>query len=308
MRRFFGISATFLIVLACVLLITGCGGGGGNSTGPDSGTLSKDKQFEELDQFVNMDFEGDDALFDINDIVAGQSTSPYWDGVDSSDVLGDPLMTASRLQGLGKLGSLQNESLSLVYDDQSGWWAITYSAFDEFFGIEINLRDSVRFETIEGSSQQSPNAGTYRVIERGSLAMDWTLSGEDGSFSIVMDTDVDLDVTGLNTNVVTVDGGSMGIFDFDIVSPDTSVHLNFDFVAQNSDVTVDGPNPGLNACPIGGRASASFSVDIDVTEGDQHQSASGSWDANVQFLGGGRATVTVESGSFSHSATGDICD
>ncbi|GAB4319355.1 MAG: hypothetical protein Kow0074_08920 [Candidatus Zixiibacteriota bacterium] len=307
MKRFIGISATFLVVMVFVLLIVGCGGGG-KSTGVDSGTLAKDKQFEELDQFVDMDFESEGALFDINDIVAGQSSSPYWDGVDSSDVLGDPLMAPSRLQGLGKVGSLQNESLNLVYDDQSGWWSITYSASDEFFGIEINLRDSVRFETLEGNPQQDPDAGTYRVIERGSLTMDWTLSGDEGSFSLVMDTDVDLDVTGLNTNVVTVNGGSAGVFDFDVISPDTSVYLDFDFTASNDEVTVDGPNPGPDACPTGGSASASFSVDIEVNEGGDRQTASGTWDATVQFLGDGRATVTVESGDFSHSATGDICE
>ncbi|MBD3297587.1 MAG: hypothetical protein GF341_02950, partial [candidate division Zixibacteria bacterium] len=207
MRRFLGISATFLVVTAVVLLIIGCSGGSNDATGPGSGTLSTDDQYETLDQFVNMDFESDDALFDINDIVAEQAASPYWDGVDSSDVMGGAMVSPA-LQGLGKVGQLQNDTLVLAYDDQSGWWSITYNAEDDFFGIVIDLADSVRFETVEGTPQRDPDASTYRVIERGSIGMDWTLSDDEGSFSIVMDTDVDLDVTGLNTSVVTVAGGS----------------------------------------------------------------------------------------------------
>ncbi len=307
MRRFLGISATFLVVTTVVLLIIGCGGSDDDTTGPGSGTLSKDDQFESLDQFVNMDFESDDALFDINDIVTEQAASPYWDGVDSADVMGGAFVSPA-VQGLGKIGQLQNDTLVMAYDDQSGWWSITYNAQDDFFGIAIDLSDSVRFETLDGTPQRDPDASTYRVTERGSVGMNWTLSDDEGSFSIVMDTDVDLDVTGLNTSVVTVAGGSSGLFDFDVVSPDTSVFMDFEFDAQNNNVTVPGPNPGLEACPNGGSASASFSVSIDVYEGSNHESASGVWDANVQFLGAGRGTITVESGDFSHSATGDICD
>ena len=304
MRRLLTIIAGGLAFLFVILLLTSCGG---SKSTNESGDLTKEQQFEDIDEFINLDLESDESLVDINAIFSGQSSSPYWDGVDSADVVSSGLLASPQLSGLGKIASLQDETLTLEYNPQSGWWAIDYVGQDDLFGIIVNVHDSVRFETLEGTPQRDPDASTYRFVERAAASLVWQLTAQDGSFDLSIDTDIDLDATGLNTNLVTVDGASSGNFDVYAANADTVIDLSLAFSGANNNVTVDGPLPPDGACPNGGSASASLAVDLAVQEGNQSAQASGQWDVSVIFLGDGRGTVTVQSGDFTHEVTGDIC-
>lgn len=305
MRRLLTFIASGLAFLFFILLLTSCSGG--SKATDQSGDLTKEKQFEDLNEFINFDLQSDESLVDVNAIFAGQSSSPYWDGVDSADVISSGLLASPQVSGLGKISALQDESLSLVYNPQSGWWAIDYVGQDDLFGIMVNVHDSVRFETLGGTPQHDPDASTYRFVERGAASLSWQLSGQNGAFNLSMNTDLNLDASGLNTNLVTVDGASSGNFDVYAANADSVIDLSLSFSGVNHNVTVDGPLPTDGACPNGGSASATLAVDLAVQEGDQSGQASGQWDVDVVFLGDGRGTVSVQSGDFTHEVTGDIC-
>ena len=61
-------------------------------------------------------------------------------------------------------------SLSITYNDQSGWWVIDFDSTDQFSDselegtISVELRDSVRFEMANGTAQVSPDENTVRVL------------------------------------------------------------------------------------------------------------------------------------------------
>ncbi|MEW5701866.1 MAG: hypothetical protein AB1792_06520 [Candidatus Zixiibacteriota bacterium] len=283
----------FTVVLCGVVLtlaVAGCSGDKGN--GP-SGNMTKGEQYEEMGPFME----------ELVVSTVDEFGTEFWDGVDEGDV---SQSVPIRIPGSGKRVAAHSDSLSIIYYPLRGWWIITaqLDVDSENVSGSVQLRDSVRFETVAGVPQAQPDATTYRFRHGGWLTM--TLEGsEDGTeVTFGMTAGRAADVVGLNGDVATVNGSSAGSFDLHGSDDEGSADLTFEFETSVSQVDIP-VTPG-NYCPTDGSMHANIQIDFDIRSDSAHAQAKGAWDADVDFTGNGGYDITVSSGDFSAEKTGTL--
>jgi len=276
--------------VAALIVIAGCSRGVDNQTSD----LTKEEQYDEIAPFIDMMISSASLQFG----------GAFWDGVSEEDIQTAPL----EVPGLGKPVASNTESISVVYNPVKGWWFISaeLSETDSLGTMTILISDSVRFETAAGDPQIEPDETTDRFRHGGSLSFDWLLDGD----SVTLDFSVTIashaDVSGINTPTATAVGATTASMGIEADTPEGSGSFVFDVSAAASNIQMN-TSDGGDACPYDGTLALDMSVDIDVTEDGNHLEASGDWDVAVEFIGGGRAAIVIDSDDFHLETEETVC-
>ena len=298
-----GVVVAFVVLAA--IIAAGCGSDKG--TGPE--TLSKEAQFDTLTAYLS--FEPEDGGEDVVSMLLGQLMPEFWDGIDESDFASRAGSFTPGVSASAKLVAMTDTSLSYSYDPVGGWWYVDFrmSGIDDFFSIISStvIKDSVRFETEDGTPQMIPDeATTHRVLQKASVA--FYLGAGDSGNSVELDLGMtsNLDAAGLNTSAVNVNGNGTYTVGIAAEGDEGTVDMTVAMQSNWDDVTLANPD-GQEVCPISGDISGGFTLDMSVVEGTHRYEAAGDWNVGILFTGNGNTTVNVQSGDFQESFSGNVC-
>ncbi|MBI5869209.1 MAG: hypothetical protein HZB43_13130 [candidate division Zixibacteria bacterium] len=281
------------------------------------------------------------SLLDILSLVNFGLTSPKLDGVIPAP-LGkrsvDQRMDLNRVLPL-ILRSAAVQEGEYAYDPASGYWkasleltgAIDTSITSEGETVDIaatfnvNMRDSVRFDNSQsGVPSEQPSEATDRSRHGSKTSVDVALSLVIDSLGVTV-TNVNIrelqlnggglnTVTGINLPQVTVNGNST----FE-VAVDMSATVPDSIPGHMTNVSAEGSTGMTTAahavemdnsdepCPTSGTVTAGMTMDLETRQNGENRSAEGSWDMTINFTGGGNASVSVQSGAFTKTASGSVC-
>jgi hypothetical protein len=300
-----------------MVFAAGCGD---DDKGNNSGGLTEEEQFEEISKFFNFDpnDDGEESTSEMIDLFLGTIPSQYWDGVDPGDFGAAGKRVANSSFPHADWAGVDDDSLSYSYDYDSttGWWVVYFSV--GFSGgpnsSGIFFRDSVKFEEDGGEYQREPDTNTAHVRFRQQMGLNAVGPLLDSAMNEIGFVDVstsgrsNFDVDGLNLAEATISGRNVIDVDFDGSVEDTSVILLLGLAANVVGLTVPTDDIDGDACPTGGTIDGSMAIDLTVEQGDETASGKGAFTANIEFSGGGNATVEVESGDFSRTFSGQACE
>lgn len=302
----YGIIAVFLV--AGVLLIVGCGGDDDKGTGPSS--LSTQEQLNDLNEFVNLEPDSTGQYFEIENLILLQPMAQFWDGIDSSDF--DDFTDIFSGGGLAASAPTDADtSITISYDPVGGWWyvdVLLIEAYPQYgFYTSIALKDSVRFETSEGTVPPVLDETTIdRVLQHASLTIGISFGTSGNMIQFDLQAGSDLDASGLTTSTVGITGNGSYAFSISAENDQGSVDMTVSMESIWNDVSISDAT-GDNPCPTSGSVTGNFTLDIDAQDNTGHYAANGDWDLGVDFIGGGNTIVSVQSGNFQKSYTGNIC-
>ncbi|MEW5876108.1 MAG: hypothetical protein AB1752_13125 [Candidatus Zixiibacteriota bacterium] len=282
--------------LVGVLMMTGCSD---DDKGNNSGSqLTAEEQYALLEEFLigpDGAMEGDASL-----LLLGQLNRSYWDGIDETDFAAS-VAAFTR----GKVTAADVDSIWYDYSAETGWWHV-YVDLSFQFGADFHLvsRDSVRFEDASGDPQQVPDENTV-VAMHGSAFLAQIELDEPGQFlDLEASTGGYLEVAGLNSDDLIINGDAAGIIEFLADVADTTAVFELEVATEVDQMIL--PNEE-GSCPTDGNINATLSIDLDVQAGEEHAQAHGDWSLALDIQSDGMANAEFHSGSTDISAELSVC-
>jgi len=303
----YGFIAACLVI--GVLMIAGCGGDDDKGTG-SSGLTAQD-QFTQLTQFIEFDPDAVESdNFNVSDLMLSQTFTQFWDGMDESDFEDFSSFLAKPLAASANV--IADTSLSITYNPGSGWWYANFvltQVYPEFgLSSSIAIKDSVRYEMLDGTPQMVPDeTTTHRVLQKASLVVGIGFGGSGSAVQFDVAAGSDVDATGLNTSTVNVSGDGTYAIGITASGNEGTVNMDIGMGSSWNDVAISDPMSS-DPCPTEGDISGDFTLDLDVVNNTGHYTANGAWNLGIDFTGGGNTTVNVQSGDFNQSFTGNVCN
>lgn len=307
MRKWWINGLCILMAGALAVVAVGCG-----DDDDDSNALTTEDQYNAISEYFAFDPNAEDAAIDVPGIALGLLSGEYWDGIDSSDVIG----VGKRSIPIAKRGTEDSDSLYIDYDIPTGWWVVYYNftVLNEEGGFTLTFRDSVRYSDGTGNSQFEPNETTERIDLRQQLTSHvmglsegLAAHGED-HFDLGTTANSRLVVTRASVSEAQVDGTGDVTFALDASASDTAVVINLGLESEYTELLI--PIAGFEGvpCPTSGGVTADFVADVTIEAGEETAQAEGSWEAAIDFTGDGSASVEVQSGDFSREYSGQVCE
>lgn len=293
-------------VMVFSLMLAGCSDDESGGTGPTN-TISAEDQFDQIDDFIDLDFDGDDnglLGIDATTLGLGSLNFVFMDGVTESDFesLGDEIPGLD----LGKRvpGGIRASSVSFSYSD--GWWNIHVDSVIINSGMQadVDFTTQVRFEDAGGMPQMIPDENTTKYTEVASIDVSLDFVSAQGTFDIGYNLQSQGTVDGLNTTSLLLNTSNSATI--------TALVENTDLSTVDMELTVDGETsdvvfPG-EGCPTSGSLNAVIGLDLAYVGNEGTFNAAGTWNLGLDVQSDGTGNVTVSSGDFTKTATTNLCD
>ncbi len=308
MKKWWLNGVCMMLVGALTVFAIGCG----DDKGSGSDSLTTEEQYTVITEYFTFDPDDDSTAVDVTGIALGLLSGEYWDGVDTADAT----VLAKRVIPSAKRVSNDDDSLYVDYNFVSGWWVIYYRVSDsgELGSFELAFRDSVRYQDSEGHAQFEPDESTNRIdltqqlTSHVSGSPQGLAAAEGDHFELGTSANSRFVVVRSAADMAQVDGFAGVNFNLDAATNDSAAVIGFDLQAEYDELMIPIGQFDGEPCPTGGEVSAGLDISVSVQAGDETAEAEGSWDASINFTGGGNATVDIQSGDFSEEYSGQACD
>jgi len=193
-----------------------------------------------------------------------------------------------------------NDTVTCVY--LNGWY-IVYVAKDNPY-MSFHNNDSIQFQN-NSVVVENPIEMDYMHFIR-----HWEFVSKLTSVTHTsINGDVDLEFSGLDGQVATVNGNKNYNVEWNYLSNDTSIVALYDMVVTVDSVTIyhSAGSGWPTACPSGGTLQANIAQTLTVTEGSVSNTLTRNWVATVA-INEGVASVRVEGLNKVWNYTVDFCD